>query len=158
LNEIIWVILLTLIPALELRASIPYGIIVGLPWPIVLITALITNFLLGIIIFFLIDKIIKVCIFIKPLEKIYNKVINRAQRKIHKVVEKYGIIGVAIFIGIPLPGSGVYTGALGSYLIGLDFKQFWKACLYGVLIAGILVTIIMLLGQGAWTHYFAKII
>jgi uncharacterized membrane protein len=55
---------------------------------------------------------------------------------------------VAIFIGIPLPGSGVYTGAVASFLIGLNFKKFIIADIIGVLIAGILVTIICLTGAG----------
>ena len=70
-------------------------------------------------------------------------------------VEKYGEIGVAIFIGIPLPGSGVYTGSMGSYLLGVSKKDFIIACILGVLIAGTAVTLITLFGSGAW-HFFLK--
>ncbi len=156
MNEILLIIILTLIPALELRASIPYGIITGVSWPIVFITAVITNIILGIVIYLVLDKLVHIATKIKLIEKIYNKIVNRTQRRIHNAVDKYGTLGVAIFIGIPLPGSGVYTGALGSYLIGLDFKHFLKACIYGVLIAGVIVTLIMVLGNGAIAHLFVK--
>ena len=76
----------------------------------------------------------------------YNKYVEKTQKKIHKYVEKYGTLGVAIFIGIPLPGSGVYSGAIGSYVLGLSYKKFILAAILGVLIAGIIVTIVTLIG------------
>jgi uncharacterized membrane protein len=63
-------------------------------------------------------------------------------------------LGVAIFIGIPLPGTGVYAAALGSNLIGLSYKKFIIADIIGVLIAGIIVTIITLSGRGLFTLLF----
>ena len=54
---------------------------------------------------------------------------------------------MALFIGIPLPGSGVYTGAFGSYLLGLDRRKFAIANVVGVLIAGAAVTGLCLLIQ-----------
>ena len=66
----------------------------------------------------------------------------RTQKNIQKSVDKYGELGVALFIGVPLPGSGVYSGALGAYVIGLNFKKFIIADIIGVLIAGTIVTII----------------
>jgi len=65
-------------------------------------------------------------------------------------------MGVAIFIGIPLPGSGVYTGALGSYLLGVQKKKFMVANAIGVLIAAVAVTGLSLLilkgavGKESW--------
>jgi len=66
----------------------------------------------------------------------------RTQKNIQKYVDKYGELGVALFIGVPLPGSGVYSGALGAYVIGLKLKKFIIADIIGVLIAGTIVTII----------------
>ena len=63
------------------------------------------------------------CIF-TPIKNLWNRYIERTQERISKGVEKYGEWAVAIFIGIPLPGSGVYTGAVASFLIGLNFKKF----------------------------------
>ena len=63
---------------------------------------------------------------------------------------------MAVFIGIPLPGSGVYTGALGAYLLGVDRRKFSVANVLGVLIAGAAVTAVCLLilhgavGENSW--------
>ncbi|MBR9690523.1 small multi-drug export protein [Candidatus Woesearchaeota archaeon] len=158
IKEIIFVILLTFLPFLELRYSIPAGILAGkimlpfgfylvgfgLPWYIVFPTAVLANILIGAVVYFLLDAVIHLFLHIPWLEKIYDKTLDRAHKRIEKYVDKYGTIGVAIFIGIPFPGSGVYSGALGSHAIGLDFKGFMKAQTIGVLIAGLIVTMITL--------------
>jgi uncharacterized membrane protein len=72
-------------------------------------------------------------------------ILDRTQHKIKPFVDKYGEFGVALFIGVPLPGSGVYTGAFGSYLIGLNKRKFAIANVIGVIIAAIAVTAICLL-------------
>ncbi len=83
-------------------------------------------------------------------------ILEKTQTKIHPYVEKYGEFGVAVFIGIPLPGSGVYTGAFGSYLLGLDKRKFAIANVIGVVIAAVAVTALCLLidkgvlGEGSW--------
>ena len=69
-------------------------------------------------------------------------------------MQKYGPIGVALFIAVPLPGTGSYAAALGSYVLGLDKKKFAWANLIGVTIAGILVTLITLTGKGLFELIF----
>ncbi|MBT3406619.1 small multi-drug export protein [Candidatus Woesearchaeota archaeon] len=150
MNEFIELILITLLPFLELRASIPYGFIATeLPWYVVSIVCILTNMILGPVIYLILDKLVIIFTKIQFIDKIYKKIVARTQKRIEKAVDKWGEIGVAIFIGIPLPGSGVYSGALGSYLIGLNFKKFLIANIIGVLIAGVLVTAIMLSGTTA---------
>ena len=143
LNQIFNLILITLLPFLELRASIPYGInFLKMPWLTVFIVCVIANIILGIIIYFLLDKFVHFFLRYKIFSKPYNHIVLRTQKKIQKSVDKYGELGVALFIGVPLPGSGVYSGALGAYVIGLKFKKFIIANIIGVLIAGTIVTII----------------
>jgi len=162
IKNIVLIILLTMIPLLELRASVPAGIL-GLevqipfteitvaltptPWPTVLIIAIIANWILGILIYYLMEFILKVTSIIPFIKRIKENILLRAQKKIHKYVQKYGIIGLAFFIGIPLPGSGVYTGALGAYMIGMEKKNFAIASFIGVTIAGVAMTIISLVAS-----------
>jgi uncharacterized membrane protein len=159
ITSIILIVLLTMIPFLELRASVPAGIL-GLtvsipftslsvtlsptPWPIVLLVAIIANWFLGIGLYYFMDFILRVLSIIPLIRKLKEKLIIKSQKKIHRYVKKYGVIGLALFIGIPLPGSGVYTGALGAYMIGMEKKHFIIASLIGVIIAGIAMTIISL--------------
>lgn len=175
-----FLIAITLIPALELRASIPIGIF-GIPetifgidliklgapinafgpdgamsWPVVVLVCVITNIVLGWTVFEILGPAFT---FIRKwpwFDRTIWPILERTRHKIHPWVEKYGEMGVALFIGIPLPGSGVYTGAFGAYLLGLDRKKFSFANIIGVLIAGAAVTALCLLilygavGDDSW--------
>jgi uncharacterized membrane protein len=153
-TDILILIGLTLLPFLELRASIPYGILnTDLNWMVVFIVCVIANILLAPLVYFFIDKVVHLFFFIKPFKKLYHYYIERTQKKIHKYVEKYGEIGVALFIAVPLPGSGVYSGALAAYIIGMSYRDFIKAAAIGVLIAGVIVTAISLTGNEAFKFF-----
>jgi uncharacterized membrane protein len=158
LKEILILIGITFLPIFELRASIPYGILYyHMHWLTVFIIAVLANIAIGMIVYFILDKFVHLAIRVKWINRIYQHFVLKTQKKIHPYVEKYGTLGVAVFIGIPLPGSGVYTGALGSYLLGLGYKKFFIANVIGVLIAAIAVTLIVLFGSGAW-NFFIKMV
>jgi len=143
LNQTLYLISITFLPFLVLRASIPYGInVLKMPWPTVFIVCVIANIILGIIIYFMLDKFVHFFLRYKIFSVPYKKIVLRTQKKIQKSVDKYGELGVALFIGVPWPGTGVYSGALGAYVIGLKLKKFIIADIIGVLIAGAIVTII----------------
>lgn len=147
---IIALILLTLTPFLELRASIPYGVFsTDLSLPIIFLLAVITNILLAPVIFLFLNKVIHIFLKVKSIDKLYQKIITRTQHKVHKYVENYGVLGLALFIGIPLPGSGVYSGSLAAYLLGFRFRDFFLAAVIGVIISGIIVLLVSTLGNGA---------
>ncbi len=159
IRSLIYLSIITLIPALELRASIPIGIFTmqdSLSWPLVSLICILVNISLGWFIFLVLGPAFN---FIRKWHWFDNKVwpiLERTRHKIHPYVEKYGELGVAVFIGIPLPGSGVYTGAFGAYLLGLDKKKFMIANIIGVCIAAIAVTALCLLilygtvGEDSW--------
>ncbi len=71
----------------------------------------------------------------------------------HKYVDKYGTIGLALFIGVPLPGSGVWTGALAAFLLGFKRKEFSIANIVGVLIAGVIVTFVVVAGINGFSLF-----
>ena len=143
INNLLYLIFITLVPFLELRASIPYCInVLRMPWLTVFIVCIIANIILGILIYFLLDRFVHFFLRYKIFSRPYNHIVVKTQKNIQKYVDKYGELGVALFIGVPLPGSGVYSGALGAYVIGLNFKKFIIANIIGVLIAGTIVTII----------------
>ncbi|MBN1385506.1 small multi-drug export protein [Candidatus Woesearchaeota archaeon] len=152
--EILILIGLTLLPFLELRASIPYGMLAtDLAWQVVFIVCVLSNILLGPIVYFFLDRIIHVFLKIRWIEKCWHKSVERTQRRIHKFMERFGWLGVALFIAVPLPGSGTYSGALGSYILGLGYRKFIIANIIGVLIAGILVTLIVMTGSQAFSIF-----
>ena len=151
MNVLIWVIVLTLVPGLELRASMPYGILgtASPAWQVVLV-AVITNIFLGKIVFVFLDKAVYIFLKNKKIAKWYHGYIDGAQKKVKPYVDKYGFWGLAVFIGIPLPLSGSYTGAMVAYFLGFRYKQFFLANALGVCIAAAIVTVIVLSGAQAW--------
>ena len=164
IHKILILILITLIPALELRASIPLGILkgkleifnltlqgFGLNPITVFFICVITNIFLGILVYLILNYFMHYFLQFRSFEKVYANRIEKTQRKIKPYIEKYGWFGIALFIAIPFPGSGSYTGALAAYLLGLGYKKFIIANTIGVIIAGILVTITTLAGQGIFS-------
>ena len=150
---------ITLVPALELRASIPYGLFGMrdiLSWPVVVLICLITNIILGWLVFLVMAPVFNLFRKWNWFDTRIWPILEKTRHRIHPYVEKYGELGVALFIGIPLPGSGVYTGAFGAYLIGVDKRKFAVANVIGVLIAGAAVTVLSLLilhgtvGDDSW--------
>ena len=156
MNDWFWLILLAVLPISELRGSIPYGILVGLPVSLVIVISIIANIAAGIFAYFFLDRLIKLFFNFGLFKEYYQKIVERSQKKIKEAVDKYGWIGVAIFIGIPLPFTGAWTGALGSYLIGLKKKKTMAAIILGVVIAGAIVSIIMLSGIEILKRIFIK--
>ena len=156
MNEWLLLVLLAIAPISELRGSIPYGIIKGLPLIPVLAISIFANIIAGIFAYFFLDRLVRVFFGFRLFRKYYERFVEKSQRKIHAEVEKYGWIGVAIFIGIPLPMTGAWTGALGSYLIGLDKKKTILAIILGVMMAAIIVSVVMLTGIEILKGLFIK--
>lgn len=153
LLQLLLLIGITLLPALELRASIPYGILGNeswgiapglMSWPLVVAICTVTNILLGWAVYWLLIPVMQWLERFAWFSKIIKPLLERTQRKISPYVEKYGELGIALFIGIPLPGSGVYTGAVGAFLLGVSRRKFAIANVIGVCIAAAGVTAITL--------------
>ncbi len=158
LADIIIIAIITLIPFLELRAGIPYGIFATeLHWSVVFLASISANAILGAVLYLLFDKMKAAATKVAGIEKTYNYYVTRSQERIKPYVKRYGGLGLAIFIGIPLPGSGVYSGALGAYLLGMSFKRFMAANVIGVAIAGTIVLAICLSGSTAFEFLIKRI-
>lgn len=157
-------VLLTCTPLFELRFSIPVAILhgtvhlpmdfsisgFGWPWLGGAVFCIVVNILLGPVVYFGLDIFTRFFLKYAFFSKLFNFFIERSRKKVERFVRKFGTAGVALFIGVPLPGSGTYSGALGAYVLGLSRRQFYIANIFGVLIAGTLVTIVTLTGQGLW--------
>ena len=144
LSEIIKIFLTSLTPIGELRASIPLGISVyNLPVWLVFIVSVIGNTIPPIFILWLFPKISD---WLMEHSKLMNRFLTwlfeRTRKKAHDKIEKYGDLALIIFVGIPLPNTGAWTGALAAWLFGIPMKKAMPNIFYGVIIAGIIVTAI----------------
>ncbi len=147
-NDLLQVILVTMIPTLELRASLPYAILVlEMPWFTAFLLVVVVNIILGPIVYFALRLFLKVIIKIPFFNSLYERSLHKVQTKIQPKVEKYGEWGLALFIGIPLPGSGVYTGALAAFVLDVKPKKFMIATVVGVFIAAVIVLLVVLTGS-----------
>ncbi len=72
-------------------------------------------------------------------------------------VDKYGYWGLALFVAIPLPITGAYTGTLGAWVLGMDPKKTFLAVALGALIAGIIVTVVVSLGIEAFSLFVKEV-
>lgn len=168
LKQAFFLVVVTLIPALELRASIPYGIFGSerwgitpglMSWPVVVLICIVANIALGWAVFLLLGPMLHVFERFALFRRVVQPCLVHAQARLKPWVDRHGELGVALFIGVPLPGSGVYTGAVGAFLLGLDRRKFFVACAVGVIIAAIAVTILALLAQqGADMPWFRWIL
>ena len=144
------VLLCSMVPIIELRGAIPMACALELPWWQAYLISVIGNMLPVPFILLFIPKIL--AWMRKCKIKFLNKFANWLDRKVEKnrpKIEKYAFWGVTIFVAIPLPTTGAWTGSLVASMIEM---KFWKAMLsafIGVLIAGAVVTAVMYGGIGA---------
>jgi len=81
------------------------------------------------------------------VSKGWLKALHRAQEKFAGDYQKYGLIGLTIFIGIPLPVTGAWTGALAAFVFGIPFRKAWPFVLAGIIISSFL-TLLVTVGAG----------
>lgn len=137
-----WVLLLSIIPVLELRASIPIGSSLGLnPWQCA-IAAIIGNM---IPVPFIILFIRKIFLFLRRNWSKMSRFVEHLEAKAEKkkpLVQKYAILGLTLLVAVPLPGTGAWTGALVAAMLDIRLKRAIPCILLGVVIAAVIVTMI----------------
>ena len=139
-SEII-VFLVSMIPLLELRGSILAAGFMETTFLPTYIAAVLGNMLPIPFILIFITKIFELMEKIKYLEKIPKKIKEKAMSKSEQI-EKYGYFGLFLFVAIPLPGTGAWTGSLLAVLLGLKKGKSLLAILLGVMTAGLIMSLI----------------
>lgn len=142
------VFLLAMAPISELRGAIPTGVaIFSLPFWKVCLISLIGNI---IPVFFLLLFLEPISRFFSKKSKIFKKSMNwffeRTRKKVDKHIKKYEEIGLVIFVAIPFPLTGGWSGAIAAFLLGIPFKKAFPLVSLGVLIAGIIVSVLTISG------------
>lgn len=143
-GEELCVFLCSMLPVIELRGAIPMAAAFGLPWWQAYIIAVLGNLLPVPFILLLINVVIKwmSASKVKFFNKIANFLLERVEKKREKI-EKYSFWGLCLFIAVPLPVTGAWTGTLVAAVIGMKPWKAFVSALLGVLIAGGVVTLIV---------------
>jgi len=140
-REIAWVLLATVSPISELRGGIPLGISFGLDPLFTFFIAVIANILIFFPIFFALRLFYDKLLSRIPLS---DKYLDNLRKRGKPIVEKYGFWGLTLFVAIPLPITGAYTGTILAWLVGMSWKKAFPAVGLGVIVAGIVVLLITL--------------
>ena len=139
LKKCLYVFGMSMLPIVELRGSIPLGAGLGLPWHLNYMISVVGNFLPVPFILLFIRQILRWMQSIKHLAGIANWVEDKAHRCSNKVL-KYASFGLFLFVAIPLPGTGAWTGALVASILDMRMKYALPSILCGVLIAGFIMS------------------
>lgn len=135
------VFFVSMVPLIELRGAVPIGTGMGLPWHWTLIVSIIGNCLPIPIILIFVKKVLtwmRGCK-VKLFSKVSSFMFEKAEKNRGKI-EKYATWGLFLFVAIPLPGTGAWTGALVASLFDMDKKKASLSIFSGVVTAGIIMT------------------
>lgn len=133
--------LLSMVPVIELRGAIPVGVAGGLHPLISMLIAVIGNLVPIPFLIVFTRRIFDWLKTKKRFKSLVEKLESRAQKK-SEVVMKYAWWGLCILVAIPLPGTGAWTGALVAIILNMNLRKSMPAIATGVLIAGIVVTLL----------------
>ncbi|SHE73835.1 COG2426 family protein [Alkalibacter saccharofermentans] len=138
-----------MVPVFELRFSIPFGILLlRMPYLETYIISVIGSLIPAPFILWLIPSILEWMRGTKIFKRLGDWIYNRGMNK-SVTIEKYGYLGLALFVSVPLPGTGVWTGCLAASLLGLKFKKSMLAAIAGSSLAGIAVAVLTSIGAMA---------
>ena len=131
-----------MVPIIELRGAIPYGVSFGLPLWLTYCIAIVGNMLPVPVIYFFARRVL-VWGSDKPvIGKFFTFCLEKGEKAGRKLQQKAGrglYWALLLFVGIPLPGTGAWTGTLAASLLDMDFKKSVLACMGGVLLAGVIM-------------------
>ena len=140
LNKIVYVFLCSMVPIIELRGAIPMGAAFDIPFYINYIICVIGNMIPVPFILLFIRHILHWMKKTPKLDKIATWVENKAEKNKDKVL-KYATFGLYVFVAVPLPGTGAWTGALVAAMLDMRMKKSIPAILFGVMTAGVIMTL-----------------
>ncbi len=132
------VLLVSTMPFSELRGGIPLGIYLGLPPIEAFLLAVIGNLLPIPFLLLFLERVEKIALSRKKLARLYVKAVERVEKR-KDVIERYGYLGLLMFVAIPLPMTGAWSGTLLAFLLRLNKAKSFIFIAMGVLLAGILV-------------------
>lgn len=142
LGHLLYTLLMAMVPVIELRGAIPIGVALGLPLPVSLLASVFGNLIPVPFIILYFRRLLSFCRRKFPR---FDGLLDRLERKIHlkgQTVSKYKVLGLCVLVAIPLPGTGAWTGAMVAAFLDMRLKNALPSIALGVLIAGILVSLL----------------
>ena len=158
LKHYLIVFFVSMVPIIELRGAIPYGVGFGLPLWLTYCIAIVGN-MLPVPMIYLFARKVLVWGSDKPvIGKFFTFCLEKGEKAGRKLQQKAGrglYWALLLFVGIPLPGTGAWTGTLAGSILDMKFKDVLVACMGGVLLAGIIMGLASAGLLGALSGLFA---
>ena len=146
LSKEIITILMAMLPVAELRLALPISItILNLPWYQGFYLSVIGNLIPVPFLLLFFEAVARLIQKVEIGKRFIGWLLSRTAKRTG-IIEKYKFAGLIIFVAIPLPLTGAWTGSLAAYILGLRFWSAFLAIALGIIAAGIIVTVLTLLG------------
>ncbi len=142
LTKYLIVFFVSMVPLIELRGAIPIGTRMGLPLLPLFAVAVVGNMLPVPVIFFFARKVLEWGKDKPVIGKFFTFCLEKGKKGGDKLKEKAGrglFLALLLFVGIPVPGTGAWTGTLAASILDMDFKSSVVAVMLGVLLAGVIM-------------------
>jgi uncharacterized membrane protein len=136
------IFIISMVPLVELRGAIPVAVLWGLNKPLSFAISIIGNMLPVPIIYLFARKVLEWGKDKKVIGKFFTWCLVKGEKAGRKLQAKAGkglFLALLLFVGIPIPGTGAWTGTLGASILDLDFKSTILAVILGVLLAGVIM-------------------
>ncbi len=150
-----WVtIIIAALPVAELRGSIPVALSLGFSPAKAFFLSVIGNSLPIIPVLFLLEPVSNGLMRFKPWKRFFDWFFARTKQN-GELIQKYEAVGLMLFVAVPIPMTGAWSGCIAASLFRIKFRYAFPAIFFGVVIAGIIVTAVCLFGQGIWAVFGA---
>lgn len=150
IKEYLHCFLISMVPFIELRGAVPYAVLVGLDYWTALAVCVIGNMLPVPVIYFFARKVLLWGCDKKYIGKFFTYCLEKGERGGHKLTQKAGrsglFIALMLFVGIPVPGTGAWTGTLAASFLDMGIKSTTLSVSLGVIIAGIIMGVVSMTG------------
>lgn len=155
LGKCVFTMLVSMIPVIELRGGLPFGVMLGLPYYLAFPAAVIGNIIPAP---FIIVYIRRIFTMMRRYMPRLNGMVDALEKKAHlkgQKVQKYQYLGLWLFVAIPLPGTGAWTGSLAAAFLDMRLKKAMPAVVLGVLTAGCIMLALTHVGINLFSSVMA---
>jgi len=157
MNDYIYTIILSMMPIAELRGGIPYALANDISPVTAYLISCSANILAFPIVYLFMGFFHGLFSKMDWYSNLFDKIVVRTRAKVGDNIEKWGFWGLMVFVMIPLPVTGAYTGSLAAWVFGIEKHKGFLAVSMGVLIAGLIVTAIFLSGAELFSFLLKEV-
>ena len=148
-------LLFSVLPISELRVAIPFALARGASPIAAYLLCVAANLVIAPAVFLFLSTLDGLLCRSPRYRRLHDRLLERSRARVKPKVDKYGYVGLLLFVALPLPVTGAYTGAVGAWVLGMERKRSFLAISLGVMTAGIVVTTVSALGIAAFSFVTA---